>query len=626
MQDKERRATEIRRAPLETIVEICGNGADIEPFEAEAVDVSGRGMQLRTAYLPPLEAPLVCRFYHQGREVLVEGVVAWRAEQARGGDFGLKFTAIDKEGVQILQDLCSMPVRNESSDPLCDEDFPRGQRVRLHIDGLNAPLKAAVRDSSQRKLLVGSNLEFLRIGRRLDLEDQAAGRRRGAAIQGVDVTIDPRSGVPQLLVSLRFEHAECTPEPSVVDLGRQDMRQSAEGSEAQHKAPPDEAALERELEAEGERLRGRLGAQAAELAARGANLLQLGSGRTRALRQRAAGGLGRWTKVALTTLQRGRREPAKAVRRTTAPPPGGGFTQQRSRATEGLRAQRQGAGRPQGPATSSRPGGASPRPNANATSANAAGNGRTPPAPRSGIRLPRSRRAAALAGLAGVLLLAVFVVLRPAPGSGTAESPPSAAGRAMPEAEGSVSPSAPSAPPSVKPGAKLAAAPSAPARTRDGIVARVPLFGDVAMAPTEPVPLSAAKQEPSSSRGAGGEAIEAPDETWDAKPSGPPDPESVAAWGRGRLHLPTVYELPLDGPGGGLEGKVEATGFSVFVPDRKVSGDTTAIARRDGRIVRVRTENTPDGARVTFQFRAAVPPYKARLKGSAIQFLISADP
>src|SRR5512133_3873608 len=107
MQDQERRASESNRIKLETIVEICGNGIELQPFEADAIDVSGRGMHVRTAYLPPIGASLVCRFFHEGREVLVEGVVAWRVEQARGGDFGVQFTAIDKESVDVLKDLCA---------------------------------------------------------------------------------------------------------------------------------------------------------------------------------------------------------------------------------------------------------------------------------------------------------------------------------------------------------------------------------------------------------------------------------------------------------------------------------------------------------------------------------------
>lgn len=49
----ERRATGQTRVPVQALVEICGRDVGGAPaFEAESVDVSGRGMHVRTAYLP----------------------------------------------------------------------------------------------------------------------------------------------------------------------------------------------------------------------------------------------------------------------------------------------------------------------------------------------------------------------------------------------------------------------------------------------------------------------------------------------------------------------------------------------------------------------------------------------
>ena len=63
---QERRADNAGRVRVETLVEVCGNEPGIPAFEAEAVDVSARGMHLRTAYLPDNGAPLVCRFEDGG--------------------------------------------------------------------------------------------------------------------------------------------------------------------------------------------------------------------------------------------------------------------------------------------------------------------------------------------------------------------------------------------------------------------------------------------------------------------------------------------------------------------------------------------------------------------------------
>src|SRR6185437_13326583 len=103
-------------------------------------DVSARGMHMRTAYLPENGAPLVCRFEDGGREIVVEGKVAWRREGSRGGEFGIEFTALDSSSVGALRDLCDGAAGGaEEAAPAVDEAKAEvGSRVRLHIDGLGS--------------------------------------------------------------------------------------------------------------------------------------------------------------------------------------------------------------------------------------------------------------------------------------------------------------------------------------------------------------------------------------------------------------------------------------------------------------------------------------------------------
>ena len=122
MDSRERRATGVRRVSLETLVEICGMEGAAPAFEAESLDVSGRGMQVRTAYLPDEGAPLVCRFEDRGREVVVEGVVAWRRELARGGEFGIKFTALDAGSVDVLRELCTAADPEQAAEAQAETD------------------------------------------------------------------------------------------------------------------------------------------------------------------------------------------------------------------------------------------------------------------------------------------------------------------------------------------------------------------------------------------------------------------------------------------------------------------------------------------------------------------------
>jgi hypothetical protein len=69
---------------------------------------------------------------------------------------------------------------------------------------------------------------------------------------------------------------------------------------------------------------------------------------------------------------------------------------------------------------------------------------------------------------------------------------------------------------------------------------------------------------------------------------------------------------------------VNATGFTVVVPGRKVLESGRAIQRRDKRIVQVKTSNQAAGAQVSFQFRDGVPAYRVRLREDSVEFLISA--
>jgi len=189
---QERRAEGAGRVRVETLVEVCGNEPGIPAFEAEAVDVSARGMHLRTAYLPDNGAPLVCRFEEGGREIVVEGRVAWRREGSRGGEFGVEFTALDSSSVGALRELCDGAGEQDAApEARHDTKSEVGSRVRLHIDGLGSPMKARVRESGSQNVQVGSNLEFLKVGRRLEVEDLEAGGRRQAQIDGVSVAIDP---------------------------------------------------------------------------------------------------------------------------------------------------------------------------------------------------------------------------------------------------------------------------------------------------------------------------------------------------------------------------------------------------------------------------------------------------
>jgi hypothetical protein len=643
-QAQERRAQGTSRVPLETLVEICGNEPGIRAFEAQALDVSAQGMHLRTAYLPDEGAPLVCRFEDRGREIVVEGVVAWRKESAKGGDFGVAFTALDSRSVDALKALIQTGIPEPESRTA---EAPNGSRVRLHIEGLGSPMKARIRTGGIQKIQVGSSLEFLKVGRKLEIEDLDAGGRRTAQIDGVEVVIDPRTSVPQLVVALRYEGAtEDTPLPTVTDLGADPVRPQAlriaaeavtvqapasDGSEPTPSGDMPEAKGNDEDDEEDDDFE-----SAVPATTRAARRLGHAAENAGSAARDASAAAARWSSdrfgkfmAQIAALRGSKAAPPK--RRTTAKPVD---------APSALDAKRL-------------------RPQSGNKTAEA-------PAAESAPVASKGKRAAIGIAVAVATASIGVVALRPAKVSsktanaaaaGTALGAGALAGDAL--AAPSVTALATGVVPlpgspaagiattqgmAAAPGATLAA-PVAPPGSP--VTANVPLFGPTPLATTEPAPLgppptaetrgveeaelSAAKAvtPPTANDEEFADPIEHVDRSKrgaDAKSAdGDAErPEDVPAWGKGKMHTPTVHRLRLDGPGAALHGVSDATGFTVLVPGRKIMESGDAIIKRDPRIGRARTTNTPGGAQVRITFRDTLPGYRVRLRRDYIELLISA--
>lgn len=598
-QAEERRAEGQGRLAVETLVEVVGNEPGTPAFEAESVDVSARGMHLRTAYLPSEGAPLVCRFEEQGREIVVEGVVAWRREGARGGEFGIEFTALDSRSVDALRELCERGAKAEVTEADAtrahrEPPHGTGTKVRLHIDGLGSPMKARVRSGDPDRVQVGSSLEFLKVGRRLEIEDLERGGRRTAHIDAVNVAVDPESGVPQLVVALRYEPKpgeEITPQPSVADL-------SGAAAPRTLRIDPSDVSVDGErggepLEDEGDReveaLRGKLGVAATHA---GEAALSAGK-RVASLSSSAASSLSSLLRGAGQKVKELSKREKPPQRRTTAPAPS-------VPSMQGPRLR---------PQSGERNAGAEPAESVSA----AAGVWRS---------MPKRKKAVLSAG--ALITLATVIALASRQGA-----PPPGAEAALPKAEPAV----------VSVGSPVAAAPAVPnALTEAGgiVSADVPLFGATPMATMEPAPLApppgAAADEEAAEKAEAKASVSAmpddesfPDEgDGKAGKSKSKKPEDVAPWGRGKVTTPVIHRLRLDSPGDALQGAFQPTGFTVVVPSRKVMEQGAGIAKRDPRIARVKTVNTPGGAQITFQFKDGVPAYKARLRRDFVEFLIGA--
>lgn len=675
MQKQDRRASGVKRVPVQTLVEICGRVPEVPAFEAQSIEVSGRGMHVRTRYLPPVGAPLVLRFEEAGHQILVEGEVAWAEDQERGGEFGIRFTALDSGSVDALKKLCGIHAEKQA-EPEDDYELEAaaepgevkrkrkttGTRVRLHIDGLGSPMKAQVRKAGGRAMTVGSKLEFLKLGRHLDIEDLDAGDRSGASIETVDVVIDPQSQVPQLVVSLAYDEAfeDITPQPSVVDADptHGELRECSDdelddeldepGPATRIAGTPERVAAhavaselddddlddepdfdsdydgvdaEYDDEREPNAFQTKLGAaasQAGEIAKNtGTALKHVGAN--------AASKLGGWIKTA-RSKKAGKAEPRtqsapatrkqSAGRRMQSGPPSGVLSSDARRL------------RPQSMRGSKLPPSQARRQEA------------APEAPPPTSK--KLKRYGAIAGAAVMLTtVAVLAMKKPAAPAGgdealskpvAAEETPLAPSEDVTNVDEQGNPIP----------ANAAQAP-APAQedpqgktTPNGISADVPLFGPTNMAPTEAAPVDEA---------AGASALDEPvddtppvaDEAWDDggdkgdkgdkaedKPTAEKvDPKSVKPWGRGTVSRPTIHRIRLDGPGGAIQGAINPTGFVVVIPGRKVMESGDSISKRDKRIARVKTSNGGNGAQITFQFKNGIPGYRVRLRKDFVEFLIS---
>jgi hypothetical protein len=658
----ERRGSAAQRVHFEALVAMAeSNGGS--GFEAESMDVSPEGMRLRTAYLPQIGERLVCRFESSGSEMVVDGEVIWRNEAARGGEFGLRFTDLDRDTAETLRSLCAV-TSGPSGAPgggSGSSGQARGTRVRLHIDGLGSPMKARVRESVTGEILVGSNLEFLRVGRSLELEDVDHGVRREAHIDNVKVEIDPATSIPQLVVALRYDDVDkkagASASAAAGTAASAARSKPASGSKARTSAAPsapsqgggseDQEATTAPRAGEG-RAEGRISHRKIASAEGGAE----GGGEVREASH--AGGAedvdgsdsdsdsdgaddgdhaeagGRAEKLKM--LGDKAASAGKAVANKVGPSLAAVSAKTKS-AMAGLIAalQKKRAERAEANAEAEKD--AAPRrvtalPPTGALRSegrrlirdeNEMGEDELTPEP------PKTNKRAAVIGSAVGLLavLAVFGITRflglhRSPESATAGAQDTAAALALPSA----------------------APPTAPAAPASGtIMADVPLFGATPLSTTEPVP-AMAPTDPSALTAAGVPG---------AAPGGDPnaaagDPEGDSSdgasaggdddsgggpakkeWGQGSVRNPIVLRLKMDGPIEKLNGAAGAMGFTVSLPDRRSVSSASELARKDKRIASLQVVNNAHGAEVTVQFKDGVPPYVAKAKGDRLEISLGTE-
>ncbi len=636
----DRRDANTPRVQYEALVEVGAGSTG--GFEAESVDVSVDGIRLRTAYLPQPGEALVCRFNGVGGEIVAEGQVSWCRQEDRGGEFGVRFTNLDAYGAQLLEAIC----RPEEPDPIAFDGAPPGSRVRMHIEGLGAPMRARVRDAARGEVLIGSNLEFLRVGRDVQLEELDGGTKRTAQIEHVAVDIDPESRVPQLVVALRYERAvveggeeqlntpvhhsqggahyaplpqggrppmraDGTPEPAVIDAEHDSSTHGevyaappiyqrhvdayapgsmpapyTAGPEPHSAASPPSRSSDAPV----------VDAEAAPRVNRGANdgdeHTSVGFGdRLRDVVSRIG--------PPLASMGHGAKGAMSAVLRTVREKRGASVSKAAERS------------KVNGPKRTTAP------PPSGALRSDGKRLFReqiaeaSPPRSLEGGTAPNRKRAVFGAVLGIMSVVAIYAVADHLSGQdsdgasavaavdGQAPTPqlaaPAAAGQAGPVGIGQGVTVLPGGTP---PGA------GAPVAT-----ANVPLFGATPLSTTEAVPPPPGEATLREAGRAG------------ALPAQPKAEEATKLrrdWGVGAVEDPNVIRLKMDGKISGVAGAEGATGFTVVIPGRKSISSAAGLARKDRRIDSVNVVNYPDRAEVTFHFKGEIPPFVVKARGKRL--------
>lgn len=582
---KERRKASGQRVHFEAMVAV-GEAEGGAAFEAESVDVSSNGMRLRTAYLPKIGDRLVCRFDGPGTEVVALGEVTWANEEARGGEFGLQFVDLDAETEAALRDLCAGD--EDEAQPAGEAASPAkpkialNARVKLHIEGLASPMKARVRDGGDKEVCVGSSLEFLKLGRQVEVEDVDVGERREGFVDSVKVEVDPQTSIPQLVVSLRFDAlaigkpaslakpvvVDAEPAPVTKVTGTPASKPADRKEEAPKPSKAPKAALESKPEAASDAVDAAEGDSPEEDELGAPNKLRAAQDKAKEMTSKAAASIGpAFSKIGASARgffasvkgnlakRRDAREEAKkasAPRRVTAPPPSGALT------SEGRRVVRHDHGKED--------------------------SDELPPEPPK-----RSKKGIVLGAAAGLALVLGVVGVSKAIGGKTDEPPALALSADAKKATAQGVPPIPGAP----------------------ATADIPLFGPTPLSTTEQVP--ADKAAPSNKKADA--ADDGGGDDGDADDKG----ELVREWGNGEVKDGKPFSVKMDGPVEGFSATEIEHGFAIVVPKHQSISSSSALVRKDKRLTAVDVENREDGAEIRMKFKGEPPAYKVKVRGDKIE-------
>ncbi len=625
-----------------------------ERFQADAIDLSAGGMSLRAQLLPAVGERLAFQFaLDDGRPIDTTGEVVWARGRgdAGAGSFGVRFLDLSAD----VRAALGRATKGDDVMRAADGTKPREEgKVKMFIAGMDAPLRARVRARTDGGIVLGSDLSFLKLGDQVSVEGstQAAGY-----IDSVDVEIDPRTGIPRLILTIDTEGRG--PKPAAAKPAEKAEPPAAKPVIAAATVAPVAVVAEpvaptvRAKSAEPVAVSEAQAAPAVEApvatkpaaaltapAVADARRAEVASVRTAPemgedddsdddLDEPAAPG---WLTRSMATMQgamtraRDVAGPAMARARDAA---GGAATRLR------------GALQKDAPGAEERAAGPRLRPQHVAR-------GEATEGARDSVVTPlKNKRVVALAAMATALTVGVVAV---AVGGGPRTETPRPQVNVSAEAPASAAP-ATEAPESIDLAAEAPEGPAAPLPQPRVLAAqgttlpadlsgaaRSPMNEGPAAAPVitqrvvrraAPVARAAAPGSQTAARVVAPAArpVAAPAARVANAAAGPVLGPTTAILGNNAVRAGTTLRLRMDGPIGTLRGPgAQGAAIVVSLPGRRSLDTAGGFAQRDPRVVSAAINNRPGGAELTLRFRTPAPPFVARARGQTLEVILGPTP
>jgi hypothetical protein len=191
----DRRDPTAARRPFHASVGLGAHDAT-DAIHADAIDLSVGGMSVRSPLLPDVGVQLEFRFMlEDGKPIDARGEVVWTHDEgSRSGAFGVKFLAMPGDARASLR---------RSLEPAPKSPAAAEGKVRLHLDSMDAPFRAKLRERLPGALVVGHELSFLKLGGKVTVEGSKD--NEGGVISAVDVEIDPLTQNPRLILTIDLD-------------------------------------------------------------------------------------------------------------------------------------------------------------------------------------------------------------------------------------------------------------------------------------------------------------------------------------------------------------------------------------------------------------------------------------